>query len=234
MWVNGQLVSSLIGTFRTFAIDITSAAVVGTNAAAVQIMRPFDRALPSTNHDTDLAISFVDWSPAPPDGNMGLWRAVYLDEHTSPVSLSPPSLTVLPVTTTPPPAAPCDVAVTIVVYATNHISSSALTADLSCTLSLSDSRSVLITQPVTLPPSSTLRVTFAPRDFPQLFVAAAPLWWPWQMGDAALNTLTCSVNSQKGVAGYTSSAVVGLRWVNSSLDRNGHRLFVAPRPRLRP
>jgi len=25
-----------------------------------------------------LAITFVDWNPAPPDKNMGLWREVYL------------------------------------------------------------------------------------------------------------------------------------------------------------
>ena len=81
VWVNGHLLASPVGTFRTFPIDISAAARAGDNAVAVQITRPFDRALPSTNHDTDLAISFVDWSPAPPDGNMGLWMPVLLAQH---------------------------------------------------------------------------------------------------------------------------------------------------------
>ena len=38
-----------------------------TNVLAVQIFAPTE---------TDLAITFVDWNPAPPDKNMGLWRDV--------------------------------------------------------------------------------------------------------------------------------------------------------------
>ena len=38
-----------------------------TNVLAVQVFSPTD---------TDLAITFVDWNPAPPDKNMGMFRAV--------------------------------------------------------------------------------------------------------------------------------------------------------------
>jgi exo-1,4-beta-D-glucosaminidase len=225
VWVNGQFVSSLVGTFRTFDVDITCAAGAGLNAVAVQVTRPYDRALPSTNHDTDLAISFVDWSPAPPDGNMGLWRPVLLYQHAS-LSLSTPSVTVRPRASSPPsPAAPCDVAVTIIVHATSAASSSALTAHLSCTLALADGRRIVVSQQITAPPLHTIRFTFAPTDFPQLFVSAAALWWPWQMGSPTLNSLTCSVLSREGSASHTSAASVGLRWVGSSLDRNAHRLY---------
>lgn len=227
VWVNGQFVSSLVGTFRTFDVDITSAAAAGLNAVAVQVTRPFDRALPSTNHDTDLAISFVDWSPPPPDGNMGLWRPVLLYHHAS-LSLSTPSVTVQPRASLPPtPAAPCDIAVTIIVHATNAASSTALTALLSCTLALADGRRIVVSQQITAPPLHTIRFTFVPSDFPQLLVTAAALWWPWQMGSPTLNSLTCSVLSREGSASHTSdaSASVGLRWVGSSLDRNAHRLY---------
>jgi exo-1,4-beta-D-glucosaminidase len=220
VWVNGQFVSTLVGTFRTFDVDITSAAGAGVNAVAVQVTRPFDRALPSTNHDTDLAISFVDWSPAPPDGNMGLWRPVLLYQHAA-LSLSPPSVTVQPRASSPPsPAAPCDIAVTIIVHATAAASSSALTTHLSCTLALADGRRIDVSQQITAPPLHTITFTFAPTDFPQLFVSAAALWWPWQMGSPTLNSLTCSVPHTSAAA-----ASVGLRWVGSSLDRNAHRLY---------
>jgi exo-1,4-beta-D-glucosaminidase len=225
VWVNSQLLSSPIGTFRNFDVDITSAAVAGINAVAVEVTRPFDRALPSTNHDTDLAISFVDWSPAPPDGNMGLWRPVLLHQHSS-LSISNPSVTVLPRSSAPPsPATPCDVSVTIIALATNSASSTAFAADLTCALRLHDGRVTVVSQHITLLPSQTLRVQFDPADYPQLQVADAALWWPWQMGDPALNTLNCSVQSPQASDSYSSTALVGLRWVNSSLDSRGHRLY---------
>ena len=40
------------------------------NALAVEVFAPTEN---------DLAITFVDWNPAPPDKNMGLWRAVYVE-----------------------------------------------------------------------------------------------------------------------------------------------------------
>jgi exo-1,4-beta-D-glucosaminidase len=202
--------SSVVGTFRTFDIDISSVATVGLNAVAVQITRPFDRALPSANQDTDLAISFVDWSPEAPDGNMGLWRPVFLDQYSS-LALSKPYLTVLPLSSVPPlPASPCDVA---------------LTANLSCALILSDGRRIIVAQQITVLSIRTLRFSFNPEDFPQLHLTAASLWWPWQMGDAALNSLTCTLQSPAAGEMYSSTALLGLRWVSSILDSNGHRLF---------
>jgi exo-1,4-beta-D-glucosaminidase len=225
VWVNGQFVASLVGTFRTFDVDISSTAAAGLNAVAVQITRPFDRALPSTNHDTDLAISFVDWSPAPPDGNMGLWRPVLLHQNAS-LSLSTPYVTVSPRSSSPPkPAAPCDISVTIIVHATNTAPSTALVAELSCALALADGRRVIVAQQISVPPLQTIRCTFVAIDFPQLLVSDAELWWPWQMGSATLNSLTCNLLSQQGNASHTSAASVGLRWVGSSLDHNAHRLY---------
>ena len=54
------------GAWRTYEFNITDAALPGkTNVLAVQVFSPTD---------TDLAITFVDWNPAPPDKNMGLFR----------------------------------------------------------------------------------------------------------------------------------------------------------------
>ena len=52
------------------------------NVLAVQVFAP-------TEHD--LAITFVDWNPAPPDKNMGLWREVYLTT-SGPVALRYPTV----------------------------------------------------------------------------------------------------------------------------------------------
>ena len=54
------------GAWRTYEFNITDTAILGkTNVLAVQVFSPTD---------TDLAITFVDWNPAPPDKNMGLFR----------------------------------------------------------------------------------------------------------------------------------------------------------------
>ena len=42
-----------------------------------------------TEHD--LAITFVDWNPAPPDKNMGLWRDVYV-RTSGPVAVRYPTV----------------------------------------------------------------------------------------------------------------------------------------------
>ncbi len=62
---------------------MTAAAKPGAeNVLAVQVFSPTDH---------DLAITFVDWNPAPPDKNMGLWREVYLT-YSGPVALRYPTV----------------------------------------------------------------------------------------------------------------------------------------------
>jgi len=41
--------------------------------------------------ENSLAITFVDWNPAPPDKNMGLWREVYLTT-SGPVAVRNPAV----------------------------------------------------------------------------------------------------------------------------------------------
>src|SRR5437899_6242626 len=86
IWLNGKQIANsddVAGAWRTYEFNITDAAKPGaTNVLAVQVFSPTD---------TDLAITFVDWNPAPPDKNMGLWRAV--DITTSgPVALRYPTV----------------------------------------------------------------------------------------------------------------------------------------------
>ena len=71
------------GAWRTYEFNVTDAALIGKpNVLAVQVFSPTD---------TDLAITFVDWNPAPPDKNMGLLRDV--DITTSgPVALRYPAV----------------------------------------------------------------------------------------------------------------------------------------------
>ncbi len=65
IWLNGKQIAKsddVAGAWRTYEFNITDAAKLGAeNVLAVQVYAPTD---------TDLAITFVDWNPAPPDQNM--------------------------------------------------------------------------------------------------------------------------------------------------------------------
>ena len=82
-WLNGQKIAEAAktaGAFRTHEIDVTGVARPGANALAVIVSAPTPG---------DLAITFVDWNPMPPDKLMGLYRPVTLSA-SGPVALRHP------------------------------------------------------------------------------------------------------------------------------------------------
>jgi exo-1,4-beta-D-glucosaminidase len=85
IFLNGKQVANsneVAGAWRTFEFNVTSAVKQGANVLAVQVWAPTENSL---------AITFVDWNPAPPDKNMGLWREVYLTT-SGPVALRHPAV----------------------------------------------------------------------------------------------------------------------------------------------
>jgi exo-1,4-beta-D-glucosaminidase len=88
VWLNGAQIGKqeeVVGAFRHFSFDVTGALTVGgRNALAVEVFAP---------DVADLAITFVDWNPAPPDKNMGLWGDVVL-QASGPVTLARPQVAV--------------------------------------------------------------------------------------------------------------------------------------------
>ena len=73
VWLNGHQIATsekMAGSWRLFEFDVTGLLNPGKlNALAVEVFPPTP---------DDLAITFVDWNPAPPDKGMGIWRDVYL------------------------------------------------------------------------------------------------------------------------------------------------------------
>ena len=71
IFLNGKQIAGyddVAGAWRTYEFNITDAALPGkTNVLAVEVFSPTEK---------DLAITFVDWYPSPPDKNMGLFRDV--------------------------------------------------------------------------------------------------------------------------------------------------------------
>ena len=86
IWLNGKQIAksdNVAGAWRTFEFNVTERCQA----------RRRERARgtgPTRPAEHDLAITFVDWNPAPPDKNMGLWRDVYLTAG-GPVALRYPT-----------------------------------------------------------------------------------------------------------------------------------------------
>jgi exo-1,4-beta-D-glucosaminidase len=198
VWLNGQQIAAstqLAGAWRLFEFDVTAAARPGAaNALAIEIFPP---------EPGDLAITFVDWNPLPPDKGMGLWRDVSVTA-TGPVAIRYPVVT-------------------------THLSGD---AQLSVRAELKNASAQPIegvlkgavermefSQAVKLAAHETKVIHFAP-----LKVASPRLWWPAQVGPQSLYPLDLAFETG-GKTSDTSHTEFGIREVSSELDSKGHRLF---------
>ena len=206
IWVNGQKLaasSDVAGAYRTYEFDVTRLLKPGVeNAIAVETFAPTEN---------DLAINWVDWSPCPPDKDMGLTGDVAL--YTSgPVSVRSPMVA-------------------------THLSSSSDTAELTVYGEVHNANAERVSgaatvsvlgieaeQPVSLDPGETRTIVFAPEQFPKLRVPHPQLWWPYQMGEPHLETLRMSFRSG-GRVSDEAVARVGIREITSELTDTGARLF---------
>ncbi len=198
LWLNGKQIAAkdkFAGAWRLFEFDITAAAKPGAvNVLAVQVFPP---------EPGDLAITFVDWNPMPPDKMMGIWRDVWI-EATGPVVLRYP-------------------------FVATHLEAGAANLTVRAELTNSSDRAVegrwkgkierqQFTQAVRLAPHETRVVHTAIK------VANPRLWWPAQTGPQSLYPLDTSFE----IAGAVSDSAhqeFGIREVSSEIDGNGHRLF---------
>ena len=207
IWVNGHQVadkSAVAGAYRTYDFDVTQyVSRSNNNVLAVETFAPTEK---------DLGINWVDWNPAPPDKDMGIWGTVDL-ESTGPVTVRSPmvathfeddSLNVADLT----------------VYAELHnASASSMKGVVSGTAA-----GVKFEQTVELAPNESRSVAFTPEQFPQLRVRDPKVWWPWQMGDPHLERATVSFSAE-GMVSDERSVDFGIREITSELTANGSRLF---------
>jgi exo-1,4-beta-D-glucosaminidase len=199
VWLNGKQIAAsdkLAGAWRLFHLDVTGAAKAGdANALAIEIFPP---------EPGDLAITFVDWNPLPPDKLMGLWREVSITA-TGPVAIRYPVVT-------------------------TRLAGEG--AQLSVRAELTNASSVPVdgvlkgriektefSQTVKLAAHETRVVHVAP---PQ--VERPRLWWPAQVGPQNLYPLDLSFEAG-GKVSDVSHTEFGIREVTSELDAEGHRLF---------
>jgi exo-1,4-beta-D-glucosaminidase len=206
VWLNGQRLAdeaATEGTWRVHELDATTAAKPGeTNALAVEVFAP---------KPNDLALTFVDWNPMPPDKVMGLYRAVTVTT-SGPVALRHP----LVVSKLNPPS--LDRAeLTVRVFARNA-TKQAVTGTLKGTIG-----EIAFSKEVALGAEETREIVFSPSDFPQLVVANPKLWWPVHYGEPVLQDLELQLTVGGSVSDRITSRF-GIREVSGGLDEKGHFL----------
>jgi exo-1,4-beta-D-glucosaminidase len=207
IWLNGKQIAKsddVAGAWRTYEFNVSDAAKPGAeNVLAVQVFSPTDH---------DLAITFVDWNPSPPDKNMGLWRDVYLS-YSGPVALRYPTV----VSKLNPPAN--DSAQLTVTAQLKNGTNQQVKGKLK-----GEIESVRFEQDVDLAPNEAKDVTFTPDRFPQLIFSNPRLWWPKQMGKPNLYGLMMGFEVN-GVVSDRSNSEFGIREITSDFNAVGGRAF---------
>ncbi len=207
IWVNGHKVadsSQIAGAYRTYNLNVTQVWKPGkTNVIAVEVFAPTDK---------DLGINWVDWNPDPPDRDMGLWGDVNL-VSTGPVALRSPMVV------THFHDQDLSVAELTVEAEVQNATDHPVQAVVSGTAS-----GARFEQTVTLASHAEQTVIFTPAKYPQLNIHNPRLWWPRQMGDPHLESLTMTVHTQ-GQVSDQQTIDFGIREITSELTAGGARLF---------
>jgi exo-1,4-beta-D-glucosaminidase len=205
IWLNGKQIAksdNVAGAWRTYEFNVTDVAKPGAeNVLAVQVYPPTEN---------DLAITFVDWNPAPPDKNMGLWREVYIST-SGPVAVRYPAVV-------------------------SHLEAKG-DAQLLVTAQLKNGtqqrvkgtlkgaiEKVQFSQDVELAPGESRDVVFDSTGFPALNFHQPRLWWPVQMGSPQLYPLSLRFEIGGKPSDQTETQF-GIREITSELNHDQRRVF---------
>ena len=207
IWLNGRQIATadeIAGTFRLHELNIKGVARAwGLNTLAVEVF---------PQQPDDLAWTFVDWNPMPPDKNMGIFRDVYLTS-SGPVAVRYPQVVThfdLPSLET----------AHLTVNAELHNSSAvAVEGTLNARI-----EGLQLSQKVKLDPRETKAVTFTPDQYPQLNVSRPRVWWPVHLGAQNLYRLEMEFVTGAKVSDR-QSARFGIREVTSEVDAQNHLAF---------
>src|SRR6266536_2546336 len=207
VWLNGRQVATseqIAGTFRTYELNIKDAARTGgINTLAVEVFPP---------QPDDLAWTWVDWNPMPPDKNMGIFREVFITT-SGPVTLRYPQA----VTHFDLPS--LETAHLTVNAEANNATDHEVEGVLRGTI-----EGIRFSQRVKLLPRETKSITFTPDQFPQLHISHPRLWWPVKLGQQNLYGLQFEFVIDGQVSDRQTTRF-GIREITSELDAQNHRVF---------
>lgn len=212
VWINGKKVAGadqVVGAFRRYEFDVTDFIQAGRkNVVALSISAP---------KAGELGITFVDWNPAPPDKDMGLWQEVVLSE-SGPVSLRHAFVDTdldLPGVET----------AHLTVRAQLQNSSNEVVKGTIRGKITGAARAIEFVQPVELAAKESRPIEISSNAAPGLDIEKPRLWWPFQMGEPYLHHLTIEFHLEKGGISDSQSIAFGIVQTTSELTADGYRLF---------
>jgi exo-1,4-beta-D-glucosaminidase len=207
VWLNGEKLASAeetAGSWRIHGLDVTGVAKAGAaNALAVEVFAPTRG---------DLALTFVDWNPMPPDKLMGLYRPVTVTT-SGPVALRHPL--VVPDLDLPSLER---AELTVKVFARNA-TDEPVTGTLEGAIG-----DITFASEVALDAGEEREVVLTPAAYPQLVVTEPELWWPYQYGEPSLHDLTLEMK-MGGAVSDRSTSRFGIREFTAHIDEEGHLLY---------
>jgi len=207
IWLNGKKIAGadkIKGAFRMFDLDVTEDLKIGKNVLAVEIFPP---------EPGDFTIGFVDWNPAPPDKNMGLWRGVKL-KVSGPVSVNRTFVQPRVMTEVGhvEPTAELTISSQLINHSQHRVSG-VLKGEIGA---------VVFRQPYQLEAQERKTVVFEPGRFTQLTFKNPRLWWPVNMGNPELYQLEMTALADETVSD-SETVTFGIRQVSDYINEQGYR-----------
>jgi exo-1,4-beta-D-glucosaminidase len=207
IWLNGRRVADsaeVAGAFRRYEFDVTDlVSRSGVNVLAVEVFAPTPM---------DLAPTWLNWNPEPPDKMMGLWHGVRLS-GSGDVVIRHPQVTSRVDTAT---LARADLTVgALLRNLADHPVSGVLRGRIG---------EVAFERKVTLGAHDSADVRFTPESFPQLRLAHPRLWWPAELGEPVLHELSLAF-AHDGVVSETRRIRFGIRQITSEMTPGGALLL---------
>jgi len=232
IWLNGKRIASsnsVVGMFKRFAFDVTDKMTAGKNYLAVQIIAPAQsHGRNDKEKDMQCTNSWDDHCPYPPDGNMGIWRDVYI-KPTGPVTIKHPNVVSdldLPSTDT----AHLKISAEINNASNKQVRGTlwAIVSDIDNIKQGGTSKGrgdrIVVYQTVILDPGKTKEITLSPDKFSKLNIDNARLWWPNPLGPQNLYNLRLEFEIDGEISDSTSINF-GVHEITTRLDERGWRVF---------
>lgn len=204
IWLNGQLIadtSKVEGVFAMWNFDVSKQLVEGANVLAIEIFPPIG---------DDLSIGFVDWNPAAPDANMGIWRPVKIRNHGN-ISLTEPFVQ-SEVNTETLDYAELSVSTTIKNH-TNTPQKAVIQLEL---------QNQTIIKKVELAAKEKKDIVFSANEFDELKIKNPDLWWPNHMGEPNLHWLNATVKTNNTITDQ-KEVRYGIRKVEEYWTESKHK-----------
>jgi len=207
IWLNGHEIANssvVAGAYRQYEFNVTEAVKPGeSNALAVEVFAP---------ESNDLAISWVDWNPAPPDRDMGLWHNVYLTA-SGPVAVRYPQV-----------VTHFDLPSLEVAHLTVNADLNNPTDETVKGVLIGEIGDIKFSDAAEVRPHQRKSVVFTPEKFSQLNVSNPRVWWPAGLGAQNLYTLKMRFEID-GKASDEQCLTFGIREVTSDLSEGKYRRF---------